>query len=368
MSTITGRKPTSSRGFSAAILCAGSLLMCASASAGSVIGHCVSTAQQLQNALSSASNGGQYNGMDNRIKIVQGLYQTRLVTNPGPGTFFYENDANTGVLSVEGGYNADCSARSSNPLATLIDGNSLYPVMDLRSKKGQVKVSGVTIENGESISQGGGLSINVANTDDSAVLVFDTIIRNNHTTRFGGGLYVGSDGTGNMAIVHNTLIVGNSADQGDSAVEVVSNGDGVGFYDNTVSGNSVPAAGAARSVYLASTDGTCDVANNIIQSNPNGGLWMSCTGAATLYFNDIGNILNDSGALRAGNVSIDPMFVDASGGNYRLAASSPLIGMSHWLTGGADLLGASYPTSGHQDVGAYEDTIFVDSFDEQVLF
>ena len=172
--------------------------MCASASAGSVIGHCVSTAQQLQNALSSASNGGQYNGMDNRIKIVQGLYQTRLVTNPGPGTFFYENDANTGVLSVEGGYNADCSARSSNPLATLIDGNSLYPVMDLRSKKGQVKVSGVTIENGESISQGGGLSINVANTDDSAVLVFDTIIRNNHTTRFGGGLYVGSDGTGNM--------------------------------------------------------------------------------------------------------------------------------------------------------------------------
>jgi len=368
MSTITVRKPTSSRGFSAAILCAGSLLVCASASAGSVIGHCVSTAQELQNALSSAANGGQYNGMDNRIKIVQGLYQTRLVTNPSPGTFYYDNDADTGVLSVEGGYNADCSARSPNPLTTLLDGNSLYPVMDLRSRKAQIKVSGVTFENGESTYQGAGLSINVANTDNSAVLVFDTIIRNNHTTKFAGGLFVGSDGTGNMAVVHNTLIIDNSADQGDSAVEIVSNGDGILFYDNTVSGNSVPGSGTARSVYLAATDGTCDVANNIVQFNPNGGLWMSCTGAATLYYNDIGNILNDSGALRAGNVSVDPMFVDASGGDYHLAASSPLIGRSHWLTGGTDLLGAAYPTSGHQDEGAYEDTIFVDSFDEQVLF
>jgi len=338
------------------------------AAAGTVIGHCVSTAQQLQNALSSASDGGQYNGMDNRIKIVEGLYQTRLVTNPGPGTFFYANSADTGVLSVEGGYNADCSARSSNPIATLIDGNSLYPVMDLRSRRAQIKVSGITLENGESISEGAGLSINAASNDDSAVLVFDTIIRNNHTTRFGGGLDIGSDGTGNMAVVHNTLIIGNSADLGYSAAQVVSNGDGILFYDNTVSGNSVPASGTARSVYLAATTGTCDVANNIIQFNPNGGLWMVCTGAATLYFNDIGTILNDGGAVRAGNVSVDPKFVDASGGDYRLASSSPLIGMSHWLTRGADLLGAAYPGAGHQDVGAYEDTVFVDSFDEQVLF
>ena len=361
MSTITGRKPTSSRGFSAAILCAGSLLMCASASAGSVIGHCVSTAQQLQNALSSASNGGQYNGMDNRIKIVQGLYQTRLVTNPGPGTFFYENDANTGVLSVEGGYNADCSARSSNPLATLIDGNSLYPVMDLRSKKGQVKVSGVTIENGESISQGGGLSINVANTDDSAVLVFDTIIRNNHTTYFGGGLYAGSDGAGNSTVVHNTLIINNSADLGIAAAELIGNGDGVSFYDNTIYGNSGPASGTDGAVYVSGSD-NCDIDNNIIYHNPNGGLWASCA-AGTLYYNDV-TILQGGGTQQVGNVAVNPLFVDEDNGDFHLASGSPMLGFTPWLVNvNADLEGTPYPATGLQDIGCYEETLFADHFD-----
>ena len=338
----------------------------ADARAGTVIGHCVSTAQQLQNALTSASTGGQYNGMDNRIKIVQGLYQTRLVTNPSPGAFYYSNTAATGTLSIEGGYNADCSARSGNPLATLLDGNGQYQVMDLRSRKAAIQVSGVTIENGETSADGGGLSINIEGTDDSAATVFDTIIRNNHTTSAGGGLYAASDGAGNRTVVHNTLIVGNIAEQGESAVELVGGGDGVAFYDNTVADNSVPGSDdSQRSVYI---DGaSCDVANNIVQHNVNGGFWMSCP-TATLYFNDIGHILNDSGAVQAGNIAVDPGFVDAGGGDYRLGADSPLLGRSHWLTGGTDLLGAAYPLHGHQDFGAYEDTVFIDAFDESVLF
>jgi hypothetical protein len=338
----------------------------ADARAGTVIGHCVSTAQQLQNALTSASTGGQYNGMDNRIKIVQGLYQTRLVSNPSPGPFYYSNTAATGSLSIEGGYNADCSARSRNPLATLLDGNGQYQVMDLRSRKAAIQVSGVTIENGEATTEGGGLSINAEGSDDSAASVSDTIIRNNHTTAFGGGLYAASGGSGNRTVVHGNLIVDNVADQGVSAVELIGGGDGVAFYDNTVTSNSVPGGdGSSRSVYI---DGTsCDVANNIVQHNVNGGFWMSCP-SATLYFNDIGHILNDSGAVQAGNVAVDPGFVDSGGGDYRLGAGSPLLGRSQWLTGGTDLLGAPYPLHGHQDIGAYEDTVFVDAFDESVLF
>lgn len=337
------------------------------AHAGTVIGHCVSTAQQLQNALSSASTGGQYNGSDNRIKLVQGLYQTRLVTNPSPGTFYYDNQADTGVLSIEGGYNGDCSERSADPLTTLLDGNFLYQVMDLRSRKAQIKVSGVTIENGESASPGAGLSISDDASDHSPSLVFDTIIRNNHATNLGGGLYIGSDGAGNRSVVHHVLIVDNSADNGYSAVEIVGNGDGTSFYDNTVYGNSVPASAAAqRSVYIGGS-GACDVANNIIDHNPNGGLWMSCS-PATLYYNDIGNILNDGGATRVGNVSIDPGFVDAAGGNFHLASGSPLLGMSPYLIGGTDFTGMPYPGHGHQDIGIYEDTVFTDGFDESVLF
>jgi hypothetical protein len=366
MPTTTVRKPTS-----IAILCLAALwsacLALPCARAGTVIGHCVSTAQQLQNALSSASTGGQYNGSDNRIKIVQGLYQTRLVTNPSPGTFYYDSRADTGTLSIEGGYNSDCSARSSNPRGTLLDGNFQYQVMSLSSKAAQIKVSGVTIENGESASPGAGLSVSDDATDHSGSLVFNTIIRNNHSTQLGGGLYVGSNGAGNRAIVHNTLIADNSADDGFSAVEIIGNGDGSSFYDNTVYGNSVPGPDdSQRSVYIGGSGG-CDVANNIIDHNPNGGLWMSCS-PATLYYNDVGNILNDSGATRVGNVSVDPGFVDADGGDFHLASGSPLFGLSHYLVGGSDLEGAPYPTSGHQDIGVYEDTVLVDGFDERVLF
>lgn len=241
--------PALRRGLVAALFAAA--MLAADADAGTVIGHCVSTAQQLQNALTSASAGGQYAGMDNRIKIVAGLYQTRLVTSPSPGSFYYASTAATGTLSVEGGYNADCSARSSDPLATLLDGNGLYTVMDLRSAKAQIKVSGVTIENGEATTQGAGLSINAAGNNDSTALVFDAIIRNNHTTSLGGGLYAASDGAGNRTVVHNTLFVDNVADQGISAVELVGDGDGITFYDNTVTNNSVPGGdGTSRSVYI----------------------------------------------------------------------------------------------------------------------
>src|SRR5690349_12687012 len=99
METRTQRIATLSLAAAAAVLVAGN------AGAGTVISHCVSTAQQLQNALTSASDGGQHSGQNNHIKVVQGLYQTRLVQNPGPGTFYYANSADTGDLWIEGGYN-----------------------------------------------------------------------------------------------------------------------------------------------------------------------------------------------------------------------------------------------------------------------
>lgn len=254
------------------MLCA--LAQWAGAEAGIVIGHCVSTAQQLQNALSSASNGGQYNGMNNRIKIVGGLYQTTHVSNPSPGTFYYENDAVAGDLSIEGGYNSDCSVRSSDPLATLIDGDFQYQVMDLRSAHGRIKVSGVTLENGETTLDGGGLHVNGSQTYQSAVQIFDAVIRSNHTTANGGGAYISADGAGNVALVHNLLIVDNAAEEGWSGIEVIGDGDGVAFHDNTVTANS-SLGGSTGSVYIASSS-TCEVTNNILDQNGSGGVEISC--------------------------------------------------------------------------------------------
>jgi hypothetical protein len=167
---------------------AAAVLAAGNAGAGTVVVHCVSTAQQLQSALTSSSDGGAHGGQNNHIKVVQGLYQTRLVQNPSPGTFFYQNSADTGDLWVEGGYNSDCSARSTNALATLIDGNSQYQTMELESVTASIKVSGLTLENGEAETVGAGLAINDTALYHGSATVFDTIIRNNHTTQAGGGL------------------------------------------------------------------------------------------------------------------------------------------------------------------------------------
>jgi hypothetical protein len=355
-------KPTAFRHQREILWVAPFFLSCIAAQAGTVVGHCVSNAQQLQNALTACSNGGEYNGRDNHIKVVAGLYQTRLVS-PDSGPFHYENDSNTGNLWIEGGYNSDCSARSSNPLATLLDGDFQDQVMILDSKNAQIKVSGLTIENGEATSPGGGLSISNVLNDASPSIVYDTIIRNNHTTVFGGGLFAGSDGVGNTTIIHNTLIINNSADQGVAGAELIGNGDGVRFYDNTVYGNAGPSNGTDGAVYVSGP--SCDIDNNIIYHNPNGGLWASCA-AGSVYYNDV-TILSGGGTQQSGNVAVNPQFVDEDNGDFHLASGSPMLAFTPWIINvGADLEGSRYPSAGLQDSGCYEETMFADHFDVNI--
>jgi hypothetical protein len=61
--------------------------------------------------------------------------------------------------------------------------------------------------------------------------------------------------------------------------------------------------------------------------------------------------------------SVNPEFYDPVDGDYRLAADSPLLGFSDVLLTGSNLNGHPFPPGGFQDIGVYEDTVFVDGFD-----
>ena len=66
------------------------------------------------------------------------------------------------------------------------------------------------------------------------------------------------------------------------------------------------------------------------------------------------------------NISMptSPMFVNQAAGDYHLASASRLLGFSPMLVNdGTDLDGNAYPASGRQDIGAYNDTVFVDGLD-----
>ncbi len=69
---------------------------------------CVSTAVDLQSALNTAASNGEHD----LIQIVQGTYS---------GSFLY-NSGEPYDLTIEGGYNENCTLREVNLRDTILDG------------------------------------------------------------------------------------------------------------------------------------------------------------------------------------------------------------------------------------------------------
>ena len=320
---------------------------------------CVATATQLQNALTDASNGGMYGGETNFISIVQGTYKIGAATSNGP--FHYSNSTMGVHLIMNGGYDATCTTQTRKASLTVLDGNLTSQVLSIHSTDGPVTVTTLTIQNGESSLRGGGLSINGSAGDNSAVSVIDAIIQNNHTTNFSGGIEVAAGGSGHALILQNNLIVGNSADLGDGAGDVVGNGSETLIYNNTVTQNTTPVTGETGGLRCAGS-GICVAFNNIFWNNTNFGLYLTSTNT-DIEYNDYGTLGGLPPATSQGNVSVAPKFVNANGGDFHLAGDSPLLGASPVTFGGFDVDGNSYPSDGKSDLGAYAETIFADGFD-----
>ncbi|KPJ58597.1 MAG: hypothetical protein AMJ42_03005 [Deltaproteobacteria bacterium DG_8] len=107
---------------------------------------CVSDANELQNALTTAAS----NIEDDTIKVEQGNYI---------GNFTYDS-TQVHSLTIEGGYTSDCSSRNVDPTNTVLDGNGVGKILEFSASrtKGNLKVDGLTIQNGHrgiSVNTGG---------------------------------------------------------------------------------------------------------------------------------------------------------------------------------------------------------------------
>lgn len=322
---------------------------------------CVATPSELQAELDHFSDGGPDNGQDALLELVAGTYVIGTATSGGP--FHFSNTASTGALTIQGGYAAGCATRSLNALATILDGAGLSQVMMLEDAHAEIEVSGLTIQNGNSSAFGAGLQVNFMPGDDAPVQIFDNVIRNNHSSKFAGGLATSTNSASSVVIVNSNLIVGNSATLGIGGVYVVANGgssEGV-LYDDTVSGNSTPAANGVGGADCNGT-GTCEVFNSIFWGNTNFGLSLN-TPTAYLSSNDIDVRTGSATVTDVSNVSKIPNFVDSAHGNFHLASGSPLLGVSSGQFGVVDIEGNPYPTRGLHDLGVYAQTIFCYGFD-----
>ena len=204
-------------------------------------------------------------------------------------------------------------------------------------------------------------------------VVSNCLITGNSASSSGGGTY---DGT-----VNNCTITGNSAFSGGGIGESAANnctiaansasywggGTSGGIANNcTITGNLASNEGGGTCL---STVNNCTITGNLA-SNEGGGTYdawlvMNCI----VYYNTAPNGANDydSGPFihccttpkpdYPGNITNEPMFVDAVAGNLRLSSNSTCInaGINQtWMIGTVDLDGKPRIIDGVVDIGAYE--------------
>jgi hypothetical protein len=265
--------------------------------------------------------------------------------------------------------------------ATVIDGNENGSVVTFAgSELSTCTLSGFTITNGRNgsndLGYGGGI-----NGNTSRSIIERNMIIDNYSSAFGGGLYQ-CDGFIHHNVISNNRALGSGA--GDAY--------GGGMYDcNGAIQNNIIANNSAASIsspYSSAGGGgmaSCDgyIINNTLYANSVfgsfgavGGNLYSCGGVIANNIIWIGGFYSSStpsyccirdwseGGI--GNISLDPLFVDASNGDFHLLPNSPCIDMGGSVNLYYDLDGNARPLDGDglgagttgdgsdYDIGAYE--------------
>ena len=168
-----------------------------------------------------------------------------------------------------------------------------------------------------------------------------TLCNNTSPGGQGGGILCDSGG----ATLQNCLLYGNTSADGGGLYSY----QGVTVRNCTFAGNSNTTPDNGTGIYLGS-GGT--VQNCIIVGNLGGG---------TNIYNPAGGVIGYScspGLSGSGNITNNPLFVNAAANNYRLSAGSPCInaGNNAYAQGATDLDDNPRIIGGVVDMGAYEST------------
>ena len=143
------------------------------------------------------------------------------------------------------------------------------------------------------------------------------VISGNTTSGTGSGGAVFNVGSGPLfgCVMYGCVIYGNAAGNAGGAINNAGNGS-LTLYECTISSNTAPHASAINN----SASASAELLNTIVWANTPAEQIVSNSGTVTATYSDI-----QGGFEGTGNISADPLFVDAANGDYSLRPDSPCI-------------------------------------------
>ena len=323
---------------------------------------CVKTAAELTGYLGQA----QSNNENNTIKIVAGTIT--------PSTGFAYSMTNAFNLDIEGGWSDDCSTQRRDAGLTILDGTSTSAgaFYLLTYAGGNITLRYLTIKN---YTDSYTLVMQALGIGNGDLRVENCLFLNNAPTGYAEVIAVTNEtgGSGSLYFLDNAVIANTISGTG-TAVYLQGGGAlatcNLCVNNNTVSGNTL--TGTTRgAVEVKVVNGliNANLANNIFWGN-SGHFDLYIYNSAILVDNDVNNQGGTPPAAgSSGNITVDPLFVNAAANNYRLRAGSPARDTGDNSPPGTirnyDLDGLARIEGALVDMGAYEyhDVIFADGFE-----
>lgn len=287
----------------------------------------------LQDALAVATSGDD-------IWVAAGTYKPTQ-TNDRLATFQLKNGVGLygGFAGTESLYDErDLMANTttlSGEIGTFLVLDNSYHVVTASGTDATAVIDGLTISDGNTPAgafgyNGAGLFVYLGSPTVSNVTIAD-----NEAFDTGGGMYV----EGGAPVLTNVVFRGNAAASGGGMANT-SNSDpiltNVTFYGNTADAGGV----------MANTLGSDPILTNVLA-------WGNTTTTGPHIANSGGNAIISHSLIE----SVNPFFLDAPGGDLRVAFGSPAIDVGDNAAPSipaTDLVGTPRISGGVVDVGAYE--------------